>query len=68
MPWPVPPVEHYPLRVNTAGAPFQTTAQSGSGVYFLAQRAAGAPAATFRMVDPGGGNVGFPWPEYISLG
>lgn len=50
---------NYPLRVNTAGAPFQTTAQSGSGVYFLAQRAAGAPAATFRMVDPGGGNVGF---------
>jgi hypothetical protein len=45
--------------VNTPGAPFATTAQSGSGVYFLAQRAAGAPAATFRMLAPSGGNVGF---------
>jgi hypothetical protein len=50
----------YPLRVNTPGAPFQTTAESGSGVYFLAQRSAGAPAATFRMLAPGGGNVTFP--------
>ena len=49
----------YPLRVNTPGAPFATTAQSGSGVYFLAQRASGAPAATFRMLAPSGGNVGF---------
>ena len=50
---------NYPLRVTTPGAPFSTTAESGSGVYFLAQRAAGAPVATFRMVDPSGGNVGF---------
>ncbi|HUQ80223.1 MAG TPA: Ig-like domain-containing protein [Gemmatimonadaceae bacterium] len=49
----------YPLRVNTPGAPFVTSAQSGSGSYFLAQRAAGAPTATFRMVNPGGGNVAF---------
>jgi hypothetical protein len=51
---------NYPLRVNTPGAPFTTTAESGSGVYFLAQRAAGAPVATFRMQNVGGGNVGFP--------
>ena len=51
---------NYPLRVNPAGAAFPTTAESGSGVYFSAQRAAGAPAATFRMVAPGGGNVTFP--------
>lgn len=50
---------NYPLRINTPGAPFSTTAQSGSGVYFLAQRANGAPAATFRMLDPAGGNVLF---------
>jgi hypothetical protein len=50
---------NYPLRVNTPGAPFVTNAQSGSGSYFLAQRAAGAPTATFRMFDQGGGNVGF---------
>jgi hypothetical protein len=49
----------YPLRVLTPGPPITTTAQSGSGVYFVAQRAAGAPAATFRMLDPGGGNVTF---------
>ena len=49
----------YPLRVNTPGAPVATNAQSGSGAYFLAQRAAGAPVATFRMLAPGGGNVGF---------
>jgi len=50
---------NYPLRVNSPGAPFQTQAESGSGVYFLAQRAAGAPVATFRMQAPGGGNVPF---------
>jgi hypothetical protein len=50
---------NYPLRVNTPGAPVVTNAQSGSGSYFLAQRAAGAPTATFRMFDQGGGNVGF---------
>jgi hypothetical protein len=50
----------YPLRVNTAGAPLQITAQSGSGAYFLAQRPAGAPVATFRMLDPSGGSVNFP--------
>jgi hypothetical protein len=50
---------NYPLRVTAPGAPFATTAQSGSGVYFLAQRAAGAPVATFRMLAPGGGNVTF---------
>jgi hypothetical protein len=49
----------YPLRVNTPGAPFQTTAESGSGVYFLAQRPAGSPVATFRMLAPGGGQVNF---------
>jgi hypothetical protein len=49
----------YPLRVNTPGIPFQTQAQSGSGVYFLAQRPPSAPAATFRMLAPGGGNVAF---------
>jgi hypothetical protein len=50
---------NYPLRVQSPGAPFLTTAQSGSGVYFLAQRAAGAPVATFRMLSASGGNVGF---------
>ena len=60
----------YPLRVNAPGAQPPTPAgtgcnttswcvQSGSGVYFLAQRAAGAPVATFRMLAPGGGNVSF---------
>jgi hypothetical protein len=49
----------YPLRVNTPGAPFQTTAESGSGVYFLAQRPTGSPVATFRMLAPGGGQVNF---------
>jgi hypothetical protein len=49
----------YPLRVLTPGAPVTTTAQSGSGVYFLANRAAGSPQATFRMRDQGGGNVNF---------
>jgi hypothetical protein len=50
----------YPLRVNTPGAtpPFPNVV-SGSGAYFLAQRAAGAPVATFRMLNPGGGNVTF---------
>ena len=50
----------YPLRVLTAGAPLTTTAQSGSGVYFLSQRPAGAPVATFRMLATGGGTVSFP--------
>jgi hypothetical protein len=49
----------YPLRVLTPGAPVTTTAQSGSGVYFLAQRASGAPASTFRMLDPNGNKVAF---------
>jgi hypothetical protein len=50
----------YPLRVQTLGAvPIPTTVQSGSGSYFLAQRAQGAPATTFRMVNQGGGNVSF---------
>jgi hypothetical protein len=50
---------NYPLRVQTPGAPFATTAQSGSGNYFVAPRAANAPASTFKMLDPGGGNVSF---------
>jgi hypothetical protein len=51
---------NYPLRVNTPGAPTTfSRVVSGSGAYFLAQRAAGAPVATFRMLDPGGGNVTF---------
>ena len=50
----------YPLRVNTPGAPFETQVHSGSGAYFLAQRAPSAPVATFRMLAPGGGNVSFP--------
>jgi len=49
----------YPLRVLTPGAPASTTAQSGSGVYFLAQRASGAPVSTFRMLDQSGAKVGF---------
>ena len=50
----------YPLRVNTPGAPAVfPNVVSGSGAYFLAQRAAGAPVATFRMLNPGGGNVTF---------
>ena len=49
----------YPLRVLAPGAPVTTTAQSGSGVYFLAQRATGAPLSTFRMLDPNGAKVGF---------
>ena len=49
----------YPLRVNPAGAPVQIGAESGSGAYFVAPRAAGAPAATFRMLAPGGGQVNF---------
>ena len=50
----------YPLRILTPGAPVQTNVESGSGVYFLAQRSAGAPVATFRMLAPGGGQVSFP--------
>ena len=49
----------YPLRVNTSGAPLLIGAESGSGAYFLAQRTAGSPAATFRMLSPGGGQVDF---------
>jgi Big-like domain-containing protein len=49
----------YPLRPPAPGAPLTTTAQSGSGMYFLSQRASGAPQATFRMLAPGGGNVSF---------
>jgi len=50
----------YPLRPNTPGAPFNLPKlQSGSGAYFLAQRAAGAPVTTFRMQASGGGNVTF---------
>ena len=51
----------YPLRVQTlTGSPITANAQSGSGAYFTTTRAAGAPQATFRMLDPGGGNVTFP--------
>ena len=51
---------NYPLRVNTPGAAATfPNVVSGSGAYFLAQRAAGAPVATFRMLNPGGGNVTF---------
>jgi hypothetical protein len=49
----------YPLPTPAPGVSVTTTAQSGSGVYFLAPRPAGAPLSTFRMLDPGGGNVGF---------
>jgi hypothetical protein len=51
----------YPLRINTPGAPLTfSNVVSGSGAYFLAPRAAGAPVATFRMLAPGGGgNVTF---------
>jgi hypothetical protein len=50
----------YPLRVNSPGAPATfANVVSGSGAYFLAQRAAGAPVATFRILNPGGGNVTF---------
>ena len=49
----------YSLRVLTPGAPVAVVAQSGSGAYFVATRAAGAPQATFRMVEAGGGNVDF---------
>jgi hypothetical protein len=50
---------NYPLRVQTPGVALTTTAQSGSGVYFTAQRTVGAPVSTFRMLDQSGGNVGF---------
>jgi hypothetical protein len=50
---------NYPLRVQTPGAPLTTTAQSGSGVYFLSARAPSAPPATFRMLSQSGGSVGF---------
>ena len=49
----------YPLPTPAPGVSVTTTAQSGSGVYFLAPRTIGAPASTFRMLDPGGGNVTF---------
>jgi len=49
----------YPLPTPAPSVPVTTTAQSGSGVYFLAPRATGEPVSTFRMLDPGGGNVGF---------
>ncbi|HEX5072180.1 MAG TPA: Ig-like domain-containing protein [Gemmatimonadaceae bacterium] len=49
----------YPLPTPAPGVSVTTTAQSGSGVYFLAPRPTGAPLSTFRMLDPGGGNVGF---------
>jgi len=51
---------NYPLRVQSPGTPYTTTLQSGSGSYFLAQRTAGAPVATFRMQSASGGNVDFP--------
>src|SRR6185436_9730873 len=51
---------NYPLRVQSPGAPYTTTLQSGSGSYFLAQRTAGAPVATFRVQSATGGNVDFP--------
>ena len=51
---------NYPLRVQSPGAPYTTTLQSGSGSYFLAQRTAGAPTATFRVQSTSGGNVDFP--------
>jgi len=51
----------YPLRVQTlTAAPITTSVQSGTGVYFVTTPAAGALQATFRMLDPGGGNVTFP--------
>ena len=49
----------YPLPTPAPGVSDTTTAQSGSGVYFLAPRPIGAPVSTFRMLDPGGGNVAF---------
>jgi len=49
----------YPLPTPAPGVSTTTTAQSGSGVYFLAPRPTGSPLSTFRMLDPGGGNVGF---------
>jgi len=49
----------YPLPTPAPGVSVTTTAQSGSGVYFLAPRPTGAPLSTFRMLDPSGGNVGF---------
>jgi hypothetical protein len=49
----------YPLPTPAPGVSTTTTAQSGSGVYWLAPRPTGSPLSTFRMLDPGGGNVGF---------
>ena len=49
----------YPLRTTAPGVSAATTAQSGSGAYFLAQRTPGAPVSTFRMLDQSGGNVVF---------
>jgi hypothetical protein len=49
----------YPLRIETPGAPLATRAQSGSGVYFLGNRAPSEAPATFRMLDQSGANVGF---------
>ena len=49
----------YPLPTPAPGVSVTTTAQSGSGVYWLAPRTTGSPASTFRMLDPSGGNVGF---------
>ena len=51
--------QEYPLPTPAPGVSVTTTAQSGSGVYFLAPRPIGAPLSTFRMLDPGGGPVGF---------
>jgi Bacterial Ig-like domain (group 2) len=51
--------QEYPLPTPAPGVSTTTTAQSGSGVYWLAPRPIGAPLSTFRMLDPGGGPVGF---------
>jgi hypothetical protein len=49
----------FPLQVTPLPASVSTQSISGSGNYFRLTRLTASPETTFRMVSPGGSNVGF---------
>lgn len=49
----------FPLLVTPLPASMETQSISGSGNYFRLTRTGPSPETTFRMVAPGGSNVGF---------
>jgi hypothetical protein len=49
----------FPLQVTPLPASVSTQSISGSGNYFRLTRLTASPGTTFRMVSPGGSNVGF---------